>query len=142
MTSLPAPRGSVGTVALNGRIHIIGGRDPKDNTLTTHEIFNPAKRVWTSLAPLPVARDHLAALAVKGKLHVIGGRTTNYSAVMAFHDVYVPSTKTWSAAPPMPTLRRPMGVSLYNGMLIVFGGECRGGKAFSENEAYHVANGT
>jgi hypothetical protein len=83
-------------VALNGKIHAIGGRDPQDQVQATHDIFDPGKRTWTPAAPLPVARDHLAAVVVDSKIHVIGGRTGDYTAVTAYHHVYDPASDTWS----------------------------------------------
>jgi N-acetylneuraminic acid mutarotase len=141
LPSLPAPRGSIGAVALNGKIHAIGGRDPQDRLQATHEIFDPVQQTWTSAAPLLVARDHLSAVMADGKIHVIGGRTGNYTNVTAYHHVYEPALDAWSEAPPLPTPRSAMAATLYQNMIVVFGGECRNGKTYSENEGYDLAAG-
>jgi N-acetylneuraminic acid mutarotase len=137
---LPSPRGSVATVALNGKIHAIGGRDPKDRVQATHEVYDPGKGAWTSATPLPVARDHASAVVADGKIHVIGGRTGDYNDVTAYHHVYDPASGTWSDAPPLPTPRSAMAAIVYDDMIVVFGGECRDQKTFSKNEGYDLSS--
>ena len=39
LAPMKAGRGSVGAVAIDGKIHAIGGRDPAGTTVTTHEIL-------------------------------------------------------------------------------------------------------
>ena len=74
LAPMKAGRGSVGVVALDGKIHAVAGRDPAGNTVTTHEVYDPATNAWKMLAPLPKARDHLAAGVIDGKIHIAGGR--------------------------------------------------------------------
>ena len=60
LAPIKSPRGSVGVVALNGKIHAIGGRDVNRVTVAVHEVYDPATGTWSALAPLPRARDHVA----------------------------------------------------------------------------------
>jgi N-acetylneuraminic acid mutarotase len=76
LAPLKAGRGSVGVVALDGKIHAIGGRAPDGTTVATHEVYDPATNTWKELAPLPKARDHAAAAAIDGKIHIAGPRPT------------------------------------------------------------------
>src|SRR5437764_3216713 len=57
LAPMKAGRGSVGVVALDGKIHAIGGRSP-DNAVTvaTHEVYAPATKSCKDPAPLPTAR--------------------------------------------------------------------------------------
>ena len=77
-----------GVVALNGKIHAIGGRDLERKTVATHEIYDPATNTWSMAAPLPRARDHLGIAIAAGRIHVFGGRTNATVDNTARHDVY------------------------------------------------------
>ena len=63
-----------GVVALNGRLHAIGGRDPQQKTVAMHEVYDPATDSWRTAAPLPQARDHLG-IAVVGRANPRPRRT-------------------------------------------------------------------
>jgi N-acetylneuraminic acid mutarotase len=130
------PRGSVGTAALNGKIHAIGGRGVDTVTVTTHEIYDPATNKWSDLPPLPKARDHLSVIAVDGKIHAIGGRFNATVDNTGMHDVYDPATDSWNSAAPLPTPRSASAVTFYKGLIIVAGGECNNRKTFVETEGY------
>src|SRR4029077_9108530 len=80
LPSLTSPRGSVEAVALNGKLHVVGGRGaPQGPTMANHEVFDPATDRWSALAPLPLARDHIALIVIAGKIHAIGGRTLSFN---------------------------------------------------------------
>lgn len=133
---LPTPRGALAVAVLDGRIHAIGGnaegggdRAPHehgapqgDNSVATHEVYDPAADAWTRLAPMPTPRNHLGAGAIGGKIHVVGGRVPG-DMELTIHEVYDPATDTWSAGPPLPTGRSGIAVVTHGGRLYVFGGE-------------------
>jgi hypothetical protein len=135
LAPLKAGRGSVGVVALDGKVHAIGGRAPDGTTVATHEVYDPVTNLWRELAPLPKARDHVAAAAVDGKIHIAGGRFGPPTARTDLHDIYDPKTSTWTAGPPLPTPRSGLAGTLYKGLFLVLGGELPG-HTFPENEAY------
>lgn len=139
LAPMKSGRGSVGVVAVDGKIHAIGGRDPDGNTVTTHEVYDPATNIWKPLAPLPKARDHLAAGVIDGKIHIAGGRFGASTDPTNLHDVYDPKTDTWTSAPPMPTARSGLAGVVYKDLFLVLGGEApwRNGTN-SENEAFDV----
>ena len=57
---LPAVRAEVAAVALNGKLHALGGSfDGKAGAY--HDSYDPATDRWRPAAPLPASRDHLAA---------------------------------------------------------------------------------
>ena len=126
-----------GVVALNGKIHAIGGRDPERNTVASHEIYDPSTNSWTMAAPLPLARDHLGAVVAGGRIHVFGGRTNATVDNTARHDVYDPATNSWSSAAPLLTAQRGRRIFLA-GRIVYAGGECKdpqGSVTFTEVEA-------
>jgi N-acetylneuraminic acid mutarotase len=140
LPSLKGPRGSVGVVALDGKIHAVGGRNLEVKTVTTHEVYDPTTDKWSDAAPLPTARDHLAAVAADGLLHVIGGRFDGRDENASNHDIYNPKTNTWTAGPPLPTARSGLQSTFYMGKILVVGGETSK-YANTENEAFDVKSG-
>jgi N-acetylneuraminic acid mutarotase len=136
LSPLKAGRGSVGVVALDGKIHAIGGRAPDGTTVATHEVYDPATNSWKELAPLPKARDHVAAAVIDGKIHIAGGRFGAATDRTDMHDVYDAKTNTWTSGPPLPTPRSGLAGTLYKGLFMVLGGELPPGHTFPENEAY------
>jgi N-acetylneuraminic acid mutarotase len=138
LAPLKAGRGSVGVVALDGKIHAVGGRAPDGTTVATHEVYDPATNAWKELAPLPKARDHLAATVIDGRIHIAGGRFGPPTERTGMHDVYDPKTDSWVSGPPLPTPRSGLAGTLYKGLFMVLGGELPPGQTFPENEAYDL----
>ena len=130
------PRGALALAVLDGKIHAIGGNaargsslEPhdhgavaRDNSVGTHEVYDPAADAWTRLPPLPTPRNHLGAAAIAGKIHVVGGRVPG-DMELTTHEVYDPATRSWTAGPPMPTGRSGIAVVAFRDQLYVFGGE-------------------
>ena len=48
---MPSRRAENAAVALDGRIYLAGGLDPKGNALTTFEAFDTATGTWSTLPP-------------------------------------------------------------------------------------------
>jgi N-acetylneuraminic acid mutarotase len=136
LSPMKAGRGSVGVVALDGKIYAIGGRDPAGNTVSTNEVYDPAANTWKPLAALPKARDHLAAAVLDGKIHIAGGRFGPSTDTTNMHDVYDPKTDSWTSGPPMPTKRSGLAGVVYKGLFLVLGGEKPPSATNDENEAY------
>jgi N-acetylneuraminic acid mutarotase len=136
LAAMKAGRGSVGVVALDGKIHAIGGRTPSGMTVAMHDVYDPATNTWSEAAPLPKARDHLAAGVIDGKIHIAGGRFGTTTERTDLHDVYDPKTNSWTSGPPLPTPRSGLAGTVYKGLFMVLGGELPPGHTFPENEAY------
>lgn len=103
---LPTAREHLAVVALNGLIYAIGGRanrDEGDEFAAANEVYDPATRSWSKLAPLPVPRGGLTGLAVANRIVVSGGERGE--TAFADVDMYDPATNTWTALPSMPTAR-------------------------------------
>ena len=153
-TNLPpfsSPRGSLGVAAFGGKIHIFGGRSSEKvvrislpdapemlsgiGTVTTHEIYDPAKEKWSQGKPLPgPPRDHMGIAVLDGKIHVFGGRINDFSNLLARHDVYDPKADAWTSAAPLPRPRSAGAFTVLNGLIIYAGGECKpGGQPFTSN---------
>lgn len=156
-TPMPTPRGALAVAVLDGRIHAIGGNaasgaglqphehgtPEEDNSVGTHEVYDPAADSWTRLAPLPTPRNHLGAAVLGGRIHVVGGRVPG-DMELTTHEVYDPPTGAWTAAPPLPTGRSGIAVVEHQGRLYVFGGETVGrfsSSTFDEAERFDPATG-
>jgi hypothetical protein len=146
------PRGALALAVLDGRIHAIGGNaaggaglrphehgvPAADNSVGTHEVYDPVADTWTRLAPLPTPRNHLGAAVIEGKIHVVGGRVPG-DMELTIHEIYDPATGSWTAGPPLPTGRSGIAVVAHRERLYVFGGETVrrfSSKTFDEAERF------
>ena len=133
---LPSPRGGLISLALNGLIFAIEGRDQFDS-ITDVEIFDPDLNTWNPAAPLPVRLDHLAAAVVDDQIYVAGGRLTQNGSFIRNDPtlaIYDPTSNQWSVGSPLPTPRSGHAAASIAGFLLVVGGEIPG--IISANEVY------
>ncbi len=138
LAPLRSKRGAAAVVGLNGKIHVIGGREGDEPLIRTHDVYDLATGKWSDAAPLSRARDHLVAVAAEGRMHVIGGRfSVGDEDMTSLHEIYDPATDAWSLGPPMPTARGGIAGALHQGMIFVLGAE-DGMRTYDENEAYDV----
>jgi N-acetylneuraminic acid mutarotase len=154
---MPTPRGALAVAVVEGKIHAIGGNAAdgsqlppnehgaaqEDNSVATHEVYDPAADSWTRLAPMPTSRNHLGAAVIAGRIHVVGGRTST-TMELTTHEVYDPASGVWTAGPPVPTGRSGIAVVAHRGQVYVFGGETVGtllSKTFDEAERFDPATG-
>ncbi len=142
LPNLIRPRGAISAVALDGVIHLLGGRDIR--SLDWHEVYDPktgkykileGMRGSTPTQPFAGQRCHMGAVVVDGKIHAIGGRKDSYDFNTSLHSVYDPKTESWSFRRPLPTARSGVCAVYVSGRLIVFGGEAPG-LVFAANEGY------
>jgi hypothetical protein len=132
---MPTPRGASGWTVLDGRIHVIGGnaagpdahdhageRMTDDNSVNTHEAYDPATDRWVRLRPMPTPRNHLGAATADGRIHAVLGRADG-NFTMTTHEIYDPTTDAWTSGPPVPTGRSGVAVLEHGGYVYAFGGE-------------------
>ena len=136
------PRGAMSAIVLDGKIHLLGGRDVR--SVEWHEIYDPATDKYTILGgmrgstgtqPFVGQRDHMGVAVVDGKIHAIAGRMDSYDFNTGLNAVYDPKTDAWTFRAPLPTPRSGPSCVYINGKIVVFGGEATG-KVFGTNEAY------
>ncbi|MGY6629022.1 MAG: Kelch repeat-containing protein [Oceanicaulis sp.] len=71
---LPQPRAGHAMVALNGAIHILGGRSSDmRQTLRDHLVLDVGASGWRQGVALPATRTEAAAVALGGEIWLIGG---------------------------------------------------------------------
>ncbi len=148
IAGLARPRGAISAIVLDGKIHLLGGRDVR--SVEWHEIYDPHTDKYTFLAgmrgstgtqPFVGQRDHMGVAVVDGKIHAIGGRMDSYDFNTSLNAVYDPKSDAWSFRTPMPTARSGPSCVYYKGKIVVFGGEATG-RVFGTNEIYDPASDT
>ena len=148
LPNLLRPRGAISAIALDGRIHLLGGRDVR--SLDWHEVFDPATAKYSILEgmrgstptqPFAGQRCHMGVVLVDGNIHAIGGRKDSYDFNTSLHAVYSPAADSWSFRALLPTPRSGLSAAYVDGKIIAFGGEAPG-IVFAANEAYDPASDT
>ena len=127
----PTARNSAASAVIDGKIHVVGGRQAlkqpdgslRQVNVATLEVFDPATRRWETRSPMPQAQGGLAAAAHGGRLYAFGGEQwVPEQKVFAESWVYDPQADRWSAAPPLPTARHGLGAAALGNRIHVFGG--------------------
>lgn len=133
-----SPRGNAATVALGGKIYVIGGTCEKGTQLRQcnyMEIYDPLSDKWAKSVPMPKPSDTSAA-AVGGLIVVPGGDRTQ--AALSEVEFFVPQEDRWKG---LPDLCQPMShssVAFLGDSLYLFGNL----GAESDVVAYHLPTRT
>ena len=137
------PRGAISAIVLDGKIHLLGGRDVR--SVEWHEVYDPetnkysdraSMRGSTGTQPFVGQRDHMGVAVVDGKIHAIAGRMDSYDFNTAL-ERRLRSEDRLAGPSARRCRRRAAGPSCVyiDGKIVVFGGEATG-RVFGTNEAY------
>ena len=124
LPDLPSQRNHITGAAINGRIHIVGGR--LGNGLSplksdAHEVFNPQTRTWTTAARMLRGRSGMNGVVARGCFHLWGGEAP--TGMTPDHDYYDPRTDKWSSLRNMPIpIHGVVGSAFVDGLIWVTGG--------------------
>ena len=133
---MPTGRDHTGTLAVNGKIHVIGGRvDSFHTNSNLHHAYDPKADKWEPRAPLPTARSGHGAVLYRGKIFVMGGEGTN--RVYGQNEAYDIDKDRWESYAPMTTPRHGLGAVAIGDFVHVAGGGPVMGGAFQS--AVHEA---
>jgi N-acetylneuraminic acid mutarotase len=143
LPDLPTQRNHLTGAAINGRIHVVGGRlghglSPQMTTM--HEVFNPETQTWTTAAPMLRARSGMNGVMARGCLHVWGGEGPG--GMFADHDYYDPRTNEWLPLEAMPLpVHGVYGSAFVNNLIWVVGGGTNigGNHGSRHNQVYRPA---
>lgn len=134
---MPLGRDHCGIVAVNGAVHIIGGRvDSFHTNSNLHHRYDPKTDAWTFRQPLPTSRSGQGTVWFKDRIFVMGGEGTN--RVYGQNEAYNPATDRWESHAPMLTPRHGMGAVVLGDAIYVAGGgpQMGGGVKSAINEAF------
>ncbi|PTL79528.1 DUF6519 domain-containing protein [Vitiosangium sp. GDMCC 1.1324] len=142
VTQLPVPQTGFGAAVLEGRLHVIGGKDENGRPLAHHVAWDAKADRWTTLSPMPTARTEPGVVSADGWLFVLGGlecwplpwwtgesklprpallsRLQHSSAEAAVYDT---RKDTWLQASDLTSRRSRFGVAVVRGRIHVVGGE-------------------
>jgi N-acetylneuraminic acid mutarotase len=113
------------TVALNGKIYIVGGVTGQKVTGNCTK-YDPSSDSWSDCASLPSPRGAGAAAVLNGKIHLVGGRGYEGATLVDLNDhiVYDPASDSWHSSAPMPTGRDKLSLVAdpASGRLFAIGG--------------------
>jgi glucose/arabinose dehydrogenase/N-acetylneuraminic acid mutarotase len=114
------PRGEVSFARAGDRFYLAWGGN-------AHQVYNPTRDRWRSLARLPDELNHIQSVTLHGRIYSIGGlRLVPGQPKPSVGTVWIydPSTDAFSSGAPMPAGRErgAGGVAAWGGKLYYFGG--------------------
>jgi len=129
---LPEARTEAGGAVLDGRLYVVGGLGPQNQSLTSFFAYDPASDSWERLRDLPGPLNHPGVVSANGRIWVVGSmgplgirlrgfmfaRWNPQSAVFS----YDPAAGRWTAGPAMPEARGGGGVAVADGAIWYVGG--------------------
>jgi PKD repeat protein len=126
LAPMPLARFGHMSVALNGRVYVIGGDTPEGYTPRV-DMYDPNTNTWTGRTPLPGQRVQSQAVVANGKIFVIGGAgNSGYVSTVYVSD---DGARTWTTTTPAPIARAHGSAAVVGNKIYVFGG----GNAENEN---------
>lgn len=138
LPELPTQRNHLAAAAIDGLVYVAGGRfggGVGSEMTDALEVYDPAREVWESRAPLLRPRAGLNGIAARGCLYAFGGEGNDADPRGMFEDmdVYNPATDTWTALEPIPTpVHGVAGAAYLDGWIhLPGGGVARGGSSGS-----------
>jgi RNA polymerase sigma factor (sigma-70 family) len=123
--NIPTARCGASTVAVNGKIYVIGGLNGKLQAIPNVEEYDPIADVWTKKADIPTAKAGSASVVIDGKIFLFGGQMGwwNGNPVFSTVEEYNPVTDTWVEKSKMPSPLVGSSACVINDKVYIFGGE-------------------
>jgi N-acetylneuraminic acid mutarotase len=137
---MPLGRDHTGVAAVNGVIHLIGGRvDTFHTNSNLHHTYDPRTDEWTFRTPIPTGRSGHGMVWYRNRIFVMGGEGTN--RVFGQNESFDPAANRWESHAPMLTPRHGMGAVVLGDAIYVAGGgpQMGGGVKSAINEAFTLA---
>jgi hypothetical protein len=117
----PSRREHLAAAAVGRRVYALGGRSAGIDTNTARfEVYDPATRRWTRLAPVPQARGGTGAAYANGRIVSIGGEQPQGTIRTVY--AYELRTRRWRRLADLPTPRHGLGVVAARGRVYAVAG--------------------
>ena len=121
----------------NNRLHIVGGWDPNDTTLSSMEVLDlnqlnrPSYSQEQAWKPHPsslvVARSNFSVAKCNGKVYAVGGNLAAVESPIDSIEIFDPATEKWSLLDTkIPVHRLNAAVAAYKNLLLYVGGNFPG----------------
>jgi N-acetylneuraminic acid mutarotase len=121
---MPTPRYDAGSVLLDGKVYVIGGRVETETALSAVEAYDPRTDSWARMADMPTQRGRVAVAAFNGQIYVFGGVVGGETAVvpMSIVEVFDPVANRWASAAPMPYKSQGLKAEVVDNRIYLTGG--------------------
>ncbi|KAK2583482.1 hypothetical protein KPH14_009450 [Odynerus spinipes] len=119
---LPEPRFSMGVVAFEGLIYVVGGCTHNSRHRQDVMSYNPVTREWNYLAPMLTPRSQMGITILDGYIYVVGGTNKNQEVLNSVERYSFEKNK-WSMVAPMNMGRSYPAVAAADSRLYVIGGD-------------------
>ena len=136
IADLPAPRHHSMSVALGGKVFVIGGFGDGLDPWATAWVLEPETSTWHEIADLPASVGAGAAVEIDGLLYVVGGVPSGTSLY-----VYDPAADNWDSLAPMTHAREHTAAVAFDGDLWVLGGRWQE-EMLSSTEVFDIETGS
>jgi len=129
---MPTARHHFGVAVVGGKLYAVGGRQPRDESLTAFEVFDPKQNRWHRLPPVPVGTGSPGVTAIDGKVVVTGGGNEvtdpdERGWLLRAAYAYDPQTRRWSRLPDMGRARHGhVAVGVDQSVYVFRGAPCPG----------------
>jgi hypothetical protein len=131
LTGSPHPKRYPGMVGIDGKIYIIGGLVPSGVDPQVCQVYDPATKGWSTIAPIPEAINFAKwSTTTDGRFIYLLGSGGGYSTYPASTNIYYynPQTNTWGNDGNTPAERGlAVGIFLTGFNKVFFGGGNSGG---------------
>lgn len=140
LAPLPDAQQETAVVALDGRVHVIGGFDGRRAMTARVSVYDPGVDAWSLGVALPEPLHHANAAVVEGRIWILGYLVANFEAQGAMWS-WAPGEAAWRSEGTMPgTARGASGVAVLGGAIYVVGGQ-DGGRTTGASDRFDPATG-
>lgn len=116
------PREHVMTAVVGDRLYAIGGRELRDNSLSSVERYDPGRRRWEVVSRLPIPTGGGDAVVFDGRIVVMGGGDDLERTVTPAVQRFDPRTGAWDRLPDMRSPRHGFASAVVGDEVWTFGG--------------------
>jgi hypothetical protein len=119
---MPTARHHLGTAVLDGKLYVLGGREPGDFSLAAFERYDPETNQWTEMPPLPQGAGGLAAAGVGGQIVALGGGDDAEGWVTPATWAFDPDAARWRRLADLSVARHGHAAAVVGRQVLALGG--------------------
>lgn len=127
--ALPSGRMAFGSVVLDDKIIMVGGRDEQERNLIGCDIYDPSRNRWGVCSPLHQPRSDFGLSVVAGRLIAAGGEDLRFDATTQTTEISESFLRGWLNGPWLPGPRHGMAPVTVGNVMWLIGGASWSGTA-------------